>query len=310
MIDENSDHTTAVREGESPGGDGVTRRDFVRGATVAVGGVALAGSAVAVSRLRQRASDPTGAATTRSLAAMPSVPNGDGADPLIRMQDELRRAMAKPVEQRRWMMVIDTRKCVGCHACTVACIAENKLPPGVVYRPVIQEEFGTYPNVQLRFFPRPCMQCDDPPCVPVCPVNATWKRPDGVTVIDYDRCIGCRYCVTACPYGARTVDFGLNYTDETPELQPYETLTSHEYGKAWDRREHGSPAGNVRKCHFCLHRLEVGQLPQCVSTCIGRATYFGDANDPTSLISEKLRAPNQIRLLEEKGTNPKVIYLV
>lgn len=78
------------------------------------------------------------------------------------MQAELKKALAKPVEERRWMMVIDTRKCVGCHACTVACIAENKLPPGVVYRPVVQEEIGEFPNTQLRFFPRPCMQCENP----------------------------------------------------------------------------------------------------------------------------------------------------
>jgi molybdopterin-containing oxidoreductase family iron-sulfur binding subunit len=91
-------------------------------------------------------------------------------------------------------MVIDTRKCVGCHSCKVGCVMENKLPPGVVYRPVIDLEVGTYPNVGRKFLPRPCMQCDNPPCVPVCPVNTTWKRPDGVVEIDYTVCIGCRYC--------------------------------------------------------------------------------------------------------------------
>ena len=288
----------------------LSRRDFVRTATLTGGGVVLAAATVGGARLLPAAPDPTGPGTIRQLPVLDTVPQGAGADPLVRMQVELVKAMAKPVEERHWGMVIDTRKCVGCHACTVACIAENKLPPGVVYRPVLQEEFGTYPNVQLRFFPRPCQQCEEPPCVPVCPVSATWKRPDGITVIDYDKCIGCRYCIAACPYGARTSDFGLNYTDDTPELQPYEELSNHEYGKAWDRSSHGSPVGNARKCHFCLHRLEVGLLPQCVSTCIGRATYFGDRNDPTSLVSELWRAPNQVRLLEEKGTKPGVVYLV
>ena len=288
----------------------VSRRDLLRTAALVATGAITGGSAVAVSRRGASGPSPSGSGSVRQLPVLETVPVADDSDPLIRMQAELRRAMAKPIEQRRWSMVIDTRKCVGCHACTVACIAENKLPPGVVYRPVVQEEFGVYPNVQLRFFPRPCMQCDEPPCVPVCPVSATWKRPDGITVIDYDKCIGCRYCISACPYGARTADFGLNYTDDTPELQPYEALPNHEYGKSWSRLQHGSPVGNARKCHFCLHRLEVGLLPQCVTTCIGRATIFGDANDPASLVSENLRAPNQLRLLEEKGTKPKVTYLV
>ena len=254
--------------------------------------------------------DPTGPQTVRDIPAPKTIAEDEGADPLVRMQAELRRAMAKPVEQRKWMMVIDTRKCVGCCACTVACIAENKLPPGVVYRPVVQEEIGTFPNVQLRFFPRPCMQCDNPPCVPVCPVTATWKRPDGIVAIDYDKCIGCRYCMAACPYGARTSDFGHNYTDDTPLLQPYEQQPSHEYGKSWTRENHGSPVGNARKCQFCLHRLERGELPQCVTTCIGRANYFGDANDSDSMVAKKARKANQIKLLEEKGTKPRVIYLV
>ncbi|MCS7047920.1 MAG: 4Fe-4S dicluster domain-containing protein [Verrucomicrobiae bacterium] len=288
----------------------INRRDFVRGGVVAALGMVAAVGSVAHARRHQPVRDPVGPETTRALPAPKTIPEDETADVLVRMQAELRRAMAKPVEQRRWAMVIDTRKCVGCFACTVACMAENKLPPGVVYRPVVQEEFGQYPNVQLRFFPRPCMQCDQPPCVPVCPVNATWKRPDGVVAIDYDKCIGCRYCVAACPYGARTSDFGHFYTEGTPQRMPYETLPNHEYGKSWSRERHGSPMGNARKCQFCLHRLEEGELPQCVTTCIGRANYFGDANDPGSLVAEKLRAANQVKLLEEKHTKPRVVYLV
>lgn len=94
-------------------------------------------------------------------------PPSDHEDPIITMMRDLQRALKKPIEQRKWIMVIDTRKCVGCHACTIACIAENKLPPGVVYRPVIEEEIGTYPNVRRRFIPRPCMQCEHPSCTPV-----------------------------------------------------------------------------------------------------------------------------------------------
>ena len=123
-------------------------------------------------------------------------------------------------------MVIDLRKCSGCDACTIGCKAENQLPPGVVYRPVIDEEIGTYPNVRRRFLPRPCMQCEKPPCTPVCPVGATWRRSDGVVAMDYEKCIGCRYCIVACPYSARTADEGAFYTEGTPAVQPYEEQVS------------------------------------------------------------------------------------
>jgi len=228
---------------------------------------------------------------------------------IVRMQDELKRALAKPISQRKWAMVIDLARCVGCSACTVACKAENHLPPGVVYRPVIEEEVGDYPNVSRRWLPRPCMQCDNPPCVRVCPVGATWKREDGIVVIDYNGCIGCRYCITACPYGARSFDFGENYTDGTPAIQPYEEAPSPEYGKQWDRTDDGSPVGNVRKCQFCIHRLNAGMLPACVTTCIGNATFFGDLNDPESLVNELKSSPRVMRLKEDLGTKPKVYYL-
>jgi molybdopterin-containing oxidoreductase family iron-sulfur binding subunit len=291
-----------------------SRRDFLRGL---FGVTTLAAAATA---------GPVAKAVTGRAASPPqSIPLqvvtdiSEGADVLERMRVELLRALQKPVDERRWVMVIDLRKCVGCHACTIACVAENKLPPGVVYRPVLTEEIGTYPNVTMRHVPRPCMQCDNPPCVPVCPVNATYRDENGVVVVDYDQCIGCRYCVTACPYGARTFDFGETYLDGTPEADglivgreqadDYERAPSYEYGVAYPREDEGSPIGNVRKCHFCLHRLAVGMLPACTTTCIGRATFFGDANDPDSLVSDLIASPNVMRLKEELGTEPRVYYL-
>lgn len=214
---------------------------------------------------------------TRGRQPPPAVrPQAAGSDaPLItdalgRMHAELQRALARPREQRRWVMVIDLRKCVGCHACTIACVAENKLPPGVVYRPVLEEEIGTYPNVTRRFIPRPCRQCDNPPCTPVCPVNATYTNADGVVVMNYDQCIGCRACITACPYAARTADFGLTYTQGTANIaglivgqeaaDDYERAANFEYGKARARKDsHSSPIGNARKCHFCLRHAVQGR---------------------------------------------------
>ena len=301
----------------------MSRNEFIRSAATVAAGVAASIAVALKDRLREPVRDPVGEGTKRDLDPLSGVPAQPDEDVLVRMQRELASAMAKPVEQRHWVMVIDTRKCVGCHACTIGCVAENKLPPGVVYRPVMTEERGRFPNVALHFLPRPCMQCNNPPCVPVCPVQATWRRPDGVVAIDYDKCIGCRYCLTACPYGARTSDFGLNYSDgaaqgapsgeDRPLLAeaPYERRPSHEYAKHW-RREgaHESPKGNARKCHFCLHRLEHGELPMCTTTCIGRATYFGDANDPDSLVSELIAKNNVQTLLPHHGTRPNVYYIV
>jgi molybdopterin-containing oxidoreductase family iron-sulfur binding subunit len=234
-----------------------------------------------------------------------------GEHPVKRMMEDLQRALQKPVEQRKWGMLIDLRKCTGCHGCTISCIQENKLPPGMAYRPVMTETYGTYPNIARRFTPRPCMQCDEPPCTPVCPVNATWKRSDGIVVIDYDQCIGCRYCITACPYTARSFDSGYFYSDfEGGERQPYEELPSYEYKEARVREEGASPIGNARKCHFCIHRIERGELPACTLSCMGRATHFGDLNDPQSLVSELVGQPNVMQLKEELGTQPKVYYLV
>lgn len=252
------------------------------------------------------------AASSNGLAALPELPEPvAGEDPTIRMMRDLQRALEKPVDQRRWVMVIDLRRCTGCTGCTIACVTENKLPPGIAYRPVLTVTTGKYPNVARRFIPRPCMQCDNPPCVDVCPVAATWKRPDGVVAIDYDKCIGCRYCLAACPYSARSFDSGFYYSDfEGGDPQPYELVAAHEYGQDRARRRNSSPVGNARKCHFCINRVEAGELPACVVSCMGRATFFGDANDSQSLVAELMSRANTMRLKEELGTEPKVYYLV
>lgn len=216
-------------------------------------------------------------------------------------------SIGKRPEGPQWGMVIDLQKCVGCDSCTVACKAENRTPPGINYNVVLETEQGTFPNVTRVNVPRPCMQCDEPPCVTVCPVNATYKGDDGIVVIDADRCIGCRYCITACPYGARSFDFGESYTDE---MQGYDEVQSPEWGQ--DRGERGPytpPVGTVRKCTFCMHRLARGEEPACVETCIGDARFFGDMNDPESKVSQLAADPRAFRLKEELGTRPRVHYL-
>ncbi len=306
---------------DAAGPSGLERRDFlIKAAAMLAAGVAFPWGGLDVAVLPAQTS--SAGATDPAVPAFAISPQAD-EDVLIRMQRDLARALRKPIEQRRWGMVIDTRKCVACMSCTVACVMENKLPPGVVYRPVIDTEIGTYPNVTRQFLPRPCMQCDNPPCVSVCPVNATWKRPDGIIEIDYDVCIGCRYCITACPYQARTFDFGENWTNNAATGAPaalalagaaqYENEPNFEYSERWNRANGPiptSPVGNARKCHFCAHRLVDGLLPMCVTTCLGRATIFGDLNDPEALVTELAASSNAIRLKEDLGTEPKVFYLL
>ena len=275
----------------------LTRKDFLKLGS-------LTGLALVTSNL---SNDVLADEQVKKETAPTGVKFKEGDDVLLRMQDDVSRALLKPQKERKWAMAIDIRKCVGCFSCTISCIAENKLPYGVVYRPVREEQAGTYPNLSRIFWPRPCLHCENPPCVPVCPVKATYKRDDGIVVVDYEKCIGCRYCITACPYSARYSDFGENYNSPT---QPYEELPSFEYKKKWFRKKYKSPIGNARKCHFCIHLIEGGILPRCVSTCIGRATYFGDLNDSKSLIFDLSQKSNVIRLKEELGTRPTVFYLI
>ncbi len=208
-------------------------------------------------------------------------------------------------------MVLDLKKCVKCNACTIACIAENHLPPGVVYNPVTQREVGEYPNVRMEFLPTICNQCQNPPCVSVCPVEATWRRPeDGIVVIDYDRCIGCRYCLTACPYQMRSFDYGEHYNLE-PQADHYDGSPSPEYNQHRIRKgAYGSPIGNARKCSFCLHRVKKGLKPACVESCLGHARYFGNLADPNDELWEIITRNGHIRLKEEMGTEPSVYYLL
>jgi len=231
------------------------------------------------------------------------------------MQRDLYRALSKPVEQRKWIMVIDTRRCIGCDACTVACTAEHGLPPGVSYRTVPKVESGTFPDVEAWFMPTNCQQCDRPPCLPAANAvspGAITKRPDGIVTVDYEKFNRKAFeaAAKACPYkGALSFDSGRYWTQGTPALQAYETRPRVEYGRVWTRMGGALPIGAGRKCHFCLSRIEAGLLPACVSTCIGGAMYFGDANDRDSLVAELRSQQKSMRLNESAKTEPRVFYI-
>ncbi|MGQ9509061.1 MAG: 4Fe-4S dicluster domain-containing protein [Thermodesulfobacteriota bacterium] len=231
----------------------------------------------------------------------------EGKDELVIIQEDIRRAYQR--KDTKWAMLIDLRRCTGCHSCTVGCMVEQKSPPGIKYRPVYEEELGKFPNVNRRFTPRPCNQCDNPPCVNACPNKgegkATWKSQKGISggivMINYEECIGCGRCVAACPYKARAIDSGSFYTEGTPKIEEYERSPSWEYNRKWPREKNHLPVGVARKCHFCLHRLKNGMVPMCVSTCICRANFFGDPEDKESLIYKMMKS-NKVVVL--KGVTP------
>ncbi|MBI2115701.1 MAG: 4Fe-4S dicluster domain-containing protein [candidate division NC10 bacterium] len=219
----------------------------------------------------------------------------------------------------RWGMVIDLDRCTACQACTVACKEENNQPVAgrersrsgrdIFWQQVLATVEGDYPRARVRFLPRPCQHCDAPPCVQVCPVGATTKREDGLVAQDSLRCIGCRYCMVACPYGVRAFNWKAPAFETTQYLNPDVPVR---------------PVGVVEKCTFCIHRIEKatqrakaegralrdGEVQTaCMQTCTGGAIVFGDLDDPNSRVGRLARDRRAFRLLEELATHPRVTYL-
>jgi Fe-S-cluster-containing dehydrogenase component len=198
---------------------------------------------------------------------------------------------------KRYGMVIDLKKCIGCHTCTIACKVDNGTPPGIFWNLVIDQEVGNYPSVRRRFIPRPCMHCENAPCVDACPTGASYKRADGLVLIDEKKCLGCRQCLLTCPYGARYLNTGRGGYFKSRLIPTEEVLYR------------GREFGIVEKCTFCVDKVDKGEEPACVRACPLKARIFGDLNDPESEVAQLKISKKGFQLLKDLDTEPAVYYL-
>ncbi len=205
---------------------------------------------------------------------------------------------------KRYGIAINLKKCIGCHTCAVACKSANNIPEGIWWNRILTDGGGNidtargeYPNLKMNYYPVACQHCENPACVKVCPVGATYKDPEtGVVRQDYDKCIGCRMCMSACPYtGVRSFNW-----EEPKYALDFAT------GDA-DAPKHQKHV--VEKCTFCYQRTSKGETPACVELCPSKARFWGDLDDPNSEVSQLIKKRSYKQLLPDEGTKPSVYYL-
>ncbi len=310
-----------IWEGKSAGEQSpkVTRRSFLRSSVALTGG--LAAMAAALSPLRELTDEDEFTIQKFLQKHYKEMTPQDMEMALDRIRREVeKRYQVRPdIRDVRaqngveFVYALNLSRCIGCRKCVHACVAENNqsLSPEIQYIRVIEMPRGTMdmeqgdhhyeratvPDEHHFYMPVQCHQCANPPCVKVCPVEATWQDEDGITVVDYDWCIGCRYCEAACPYWARR----FNFTE--PKI-PKETLNP-DMAYLSNRPR---PKGVVEKCHYCLHRTREGKLPACLEVCPTGARKFGNVLDPESEVSQILKTKRVLVLKEEVGTLPRFFY--
>jgi molybdopterin-containing oxidoreductase family iron-sulfur binding subunit len=297
----------------------VNRRGFLKlGVAAAGGAAALAASLSPLGGLKSRDADlvesllqshykeMTPEEKERILARI-------GKDRSRRFGGEARAGDARPLPGVEFAYGLNLSRCIGCRRCVHACAEENNTSrsPEIQYIRVIEMPRGTtsvekgdhhydregVPHRDHYYMPVQCHQCKNPPCVKVCPVQATWQEDDGVTVVDYDWCIGCRYCMAACPYWARRFNFAQ------PSIPGKEVNPEVDYLSNRVR-----PTGVVEKCTFCLHRTRRGRMPACLEACPVGARKFGDLHDPDGEVAHILKTKRIFVLKESAGTLPRFFY--
>ncbi len=295
----------------------MSRRNFLRGAAAFGGLTALAASLAPLRQLEDFSS------SEQFLQKYYKELTPDDMTKVIsRIEREVQKEYGirphvrdlKPMDGVEFVYCLNLTRCIGCRKCVHACVNENNQSrnPEIQYIRVLKMPHGsmdvekgdhTYeaksvPEKGFFYMPVQCQQCQNPPCVKVCPVNATWQEKDGITVIDYDWCIGCRYCEAACPYWARRFNF------TKPEIPKERLNPNMAYLGNRPRKQ-----GVMEKCHFCIQRTRAGKYPACLEVCPVGARKFGNILDPESEVSYIMREKRVfIQLKEEMGTSPRFFY--
>jgi Fe-S-cluster-containing dehydrogenase component len=293
-----------------------SRREFLQSGLVVAGALGLGLGGANLAKRRGGAFQPTPAALTSVLT-----PDGRLIKVDISEAVEVHPSETQPEASvhahahsggpdarlgepgRKWIMVIDLARCCGCGNCAAACAEMHHTPPEREWMRVLKKQDS--PHTAPYWFPKPCFHCDNPPCTKVCPVGATFKRQDGIVLIDNERCIGCRFCMAACPYSTRSFNWGR------PQ-EPAEANQPYSPEKGFPRQ-----VGTVEKCDFCPEYARAGELPPCVTECDMGAIYFGDQNEDavtnsygeTERFSRLMEVGGGYRYLEDMGTKPRVYYL-
>lgn len=204
---------------------------------------------------------------------------------------------------KKYVMLIDMKRCIGCHTCSVACKLANNLPNDVWWNkaltfggPTLDTPHGAFPNLELNYLTLNCQHCEKPACVAACPSGATYRREDGIVMQNYDACLGCRLCIMSCPYGGvrsyneHDPKYYLDFPVGDQDVLPQQT-------------------GTVSKCTFCYARVDQGLSPGCVEVCPAKARFFGNLEDPASEVARLLKNRKHTQLLVHKNTQPSVYLL-
>jgi molybdopterin-containing oxidoreductase family iron-sulfur binding subunit len=282
-----------------------SRRDFIQYVGMAgIGGLALGGALFAGYHHQHAKNDQKVRLLTTDgkLVELDSLELKEVAKDAL---TELQRRGREGILGKKWVMVIDLAKCRNARKCITACQEAHHLRPEQYHINTLQMQDN--PNTAPYHMPKPCQHCDNPPCVSVCPVDATFKREDGPVLIDNERCIGCRFCVAACPYSARSFNWFEPKDAEKDKDLVYDVELNIPQAK-----------GTITKCLFSSDRLRIGKLPYCVSACPNGVYWFGDQNEDavtngttkeTARLSTLLKDNGAYQLMEELGTKPRVYYL-